>query len=311
MSRRGWVLFLVMGVVWGIPYLLIKVVVEDVPPATMVFLRTALATLLLLPVALARGVLRPVLPHWRPVLVFAVIEMCIPWLMLGYAEQHLSSSLAGLLVAAVPLVGAVLVKATGHEHIGLRRVAGLLVGFAGVAVLVGFDVETSSPWPVVAMAVVACGYAVGPLVLDRHLSHLPNLGVVTSSLAITCVAFLPAGLAQWPAEAPGADTWLSLAGLAVICTAVAFLLVIELVAEVGPARTTVITYVNPVVAVALGWAVLDERVTAATGVGFLLILVGSIVGTRREEPTTVAAAVDGAGAQAGRTTAPDGVSSTT
>ena len=140
MSRRGWVLFLVMGVVWGIPYLLIKVVVEDVPPATMVFLRTALATLLLLPVALARGVLRPVLPHWRPVLVFAVIEMCIPWLMLGYAEQHLSSSLAGLLVAAVPLV-AVLVKATGHEHIGLRRVAGSLVGSL-VAVLVGFDVET-------------------------------------------------------------------------------------------------------------------------------------------------------------------------
>src|SRR5690606_38375588 len=186
----------------------------------------------LLPVALARGVLRPVLPHWRRGLVFAVIEMCIPWLMLGYAAQHLSSSLAGLLVAAVPLVGAVLVKATGHEHIGLRRGAGLLVGFAGVAVLVGFDVETSSPWPGVATGGVACGYAVGPLVLDRHLSEVPDLGVVTSSRAIAGVASLPAGLAQWPAAAPSADTWLSLAGLAVICTAVAFLLVIELVAEV-------------------------------------------------------------------------------
>src|SRR5690606_37247883 len=110
------------------------------------------------------GALRPVLSHWRPLLVYSAVELCLPWLMLGYAEQHLSSSLAGLLVAAVPLVGAVLVKVTGHEQMGLRRVAGLLVGFAGVAALVGFDVETSSPWPVAAMGLVAFGYALGPLV---------------------------------------------------------------------------------------------------------------------------------------------------
>ncbi|MFS8482704.1 MAG: EamA family transporter [Acidimicrobiia bacterium] len=283
MSRRGWVLFLAMGVIWGIPYLLIKVAVEEVAPASLVFARTALAALLLLPIAAARGALRPVLSHWRPLLVYSAVELCLPWLMLGYAEQHLSSSLAGLLVAAVPLVGAVLVKVTGHEQMGLRRVAGLLVGFAGVAALVGFDVETSSPWPVAAMGLVAFGYALGPLVLVRHLAHLPSLGVVTASLVVTCLAYLPVGLAQWPDEAPGGDTWLALAGLAVICTALAFLVFFELVAEVGPSRSTVITYVNPVVALFLGWAVLDERITVVTGLGFALILVGSIVATQREE----------------------------
>jgi drug/metabolite transporter (DMT)-like permease len=295
MSRRGWALFAAMSVIWGIPYMLIKVAVEDVSPAAMVFARTGIATLLLLPLATARGLLRPLVPHWRPLLVYSAVELCIPWLMLGYAEQHLSSSLTGLLVAAVPLVGAVLVKVTGHEHMGLRRVVGLLVGFAGVAALVGFDVDAASPWPVVAVGVVAVCYALGPLILARRLSHLPSLGVVAASLVITFTIYVPFGLAQWPDRAPGGDTWLALAGLAVVCTAVAFLVFFELVAEVGPARSTVITYVNPAVALVLGVLVLDERITLATAAGFALILLGSVLATQRErgpavEPQPAAAA---------------------
>jgi drug/metabolite transporter (DMT)-like permease len=282
MSRRGWALFLTMGVIWGIPYLLIKVAIEDLPPPALVLARCTLATILLLPLAAARGLLRPLVPYWRPLLVYTVIEICLPWVLLGRAEQELSSSLTGLLVAAVPLVGAVLVKMTGHETLSSRRVVGLCVGFAGVAALVGFDVGASSPVAVGAVGIVAICYAVGPLILARSLAHLPSLGVVAASLAISAVLYLPFGLWAWPSEAPDGDTWLAVVGLAVVCTAVAFLLFFQLIAEVGPARSTVITYVNPAVALALGVVVLDEHVTVATGVGFALILVGSVLSTQRE-----------------------------
>ncbi|MDD9370142.1 MAG: DMT family transporter [Acidimicrobiales bacterium] len=304
MSRRGWALFIAMGVIWGIPYLLIKVAVEDLSPSTLVLARTGLASLLLLPLAAGRGLLRPVLPYWRPLLAYSVVEICLPWVLVGYAEQHLSSSQTGLLVAAVPLVGAVLVKATGQEVMGSRRVVGLLVGFAGVAALVGFDVGTSSPGPVAAVGLVAFFYALGPLILSRHLAHLPSLGVVTASLLVTAVIYIPFGVGQWPDHAPGGDTVLAVIVLAVVCTAIAFLVFFELIAEVGPARSTVITYVNPAVALVLGVLVLDEHVTVATGAGFALILLGSVLATRREAPPTEAPPADlahGRSAAAGET----------
>jgi drug/metabolite transporter (DMT)-like permease len=277
-------LFLAMGVIWGIPYLLIKVAVEDLPPASLVLARTALASVLLVPLAAGRGLLRPLVPFWKPLLVYTLIEICAPWILLGYAETQLSSSLTGLLVAAVPLVAAVLVKVTGHEPMSAARVVGLLVGFCGVAVLVGFDVGASRPGPVLAVGLVSICYALGPLILARHLSHLPSLGVVAASLLVAFVLYLPAGIARWPAEAPDAETWWAVVGLAVICTAVAFILFFELIAEVGPARSTVITYVNPAVALTLGVIVLDEQFTVATAIGFALILAGSVLSTRRDRP---------------------------
>jgi drug/metabolite transporter (DMT)-like permease len=282
MSRRGWALFIAMGVIWGIPYMLIKVAVEEMSPSSLVLARTTLATLLLLPLAAARGHLRPLVPYWRPLLVYTLIEICAPWILLGYAEQDLSSSLTGLLVAAVPLVGAVLVKVTGHEPMSPQRVVGLLVGFAGVAALVGFDVGASSMTAVGAVGLVSICYALGPLILARHLAELPSLGVVAASLLIAAVIYIPFGVGQWPAEAPSADAWWAVVGLAVVCTAVAFIVFFELIAEVGPARSTVITYINPAVALVLGAVVLDERITAATGVGFVLILAGSVLSTQRE-----------------------------
>ncbi|HKY67700.1 MAG TPA: DMT family transporter [Acidimicrobiales bacterium] len=282
MSRRGWVLFLAMGAIWGIPYLLIKVAIEDLSPAALVFARSGLATLLLVPLAAARRLLRPLLPAWKPLLLYTFVEICIPWVLLGKAEQQLSSSLTGLLVAAVPLVGAVLVTVTGEDSLGARRVAGLLLGFAGVAALVGFDVGASNAGAVAAVGGVAICYAVGPMILARTLSDLPSLGVVAGSLAITAVFYLPFGLASWPDQAPDGDTWLAVVALAVICTAVAFIVFFELIAEVGPARSTVITYLNPAVALVLGAVVLDEEITFTTGVGFALILVGSVLATSRD-----------------------------
>jgi drug/metabolite transporter (DMT)-like permease len=289
MTRRGAVLFAAMGVIWGIPYLLIKVAVEELSPSTLVLARTAVATIILLPVALARGQLPEVLRSWRPVVAFAVVEIMAPWLLLGVAEQHLSSSLTGLLIAGVPLVGAVLAVVTrSDDRLDRRRVAGLLLGFAGVAALVGFEVGGGDVGAVLAVAVVVVCYAVGPLILSRWLSHLPGLGVITMSLAITALVYLPLGLAQAPSSWPSTKVVLAVCGLAVVCTAVAFLVFFALIAEIGPTRSTVITYVNPAVAVLLGVTLLDEDFTAATAVGFVLILAGSVLATRRAAVATPA-----------------------
>lgn len=282
MSRRGWLLFVAMCVIWGIPYLLIKVAIDELAPSTLVLARTALATLLLLPIALARGHLRPLLPRWRPLLAFALVEICVPWLLLGFAEQHISSSLTGLLVAAVPLVGAVLARfSADHEPLGARRTAGLLAGIAGVAALVGFEVGATDVRAVLAVGVVAVCYAVGPVILSRSLRNLPGLAVIAVSLGVAALLYVPAGLAQAPHHWPSAKVVGAVLVLAVVCTAVAFLVFFQLIAEVGPARSTVITYVNPAVAVLLGVLVLDESFTVATAVGFVLILGGSVLATGR------------------------------
>jgi len=287
-SRRGWVLFLAMGVIWGVPYLLIKVAVEEIEPSFLVLARTLLAGLLLLPLALARGHLRGLTAAWAPILAFAVVEVCIPWLLLGVAEQRLSSSLTGLLIAAVPLVGAVLAWGGAAHLVGRPddqpdavRAAGLLVGLAGVGALVGFEVGSGDVAAVAAVAAVAVCYAVGPLILARWLSDRPGLGVITASMLVSAVLYLPVGLVQAPAGWPAAEVVWSVLGLAVVCTALAFVVFFALIAEVGPTRSTVITYLNPAVALVLGVLVLDEAFTAATATGFALILAGSVLATRR------------------------------
>jgi drug/metabolite transporter (DMT)-like permease len=281
MSRRGWVLFGAMCLIWGVPYLLIKVAVGELEPTTLVLGRTGIGAAMLLPVAFARGQVRPVLARWRPLLAFAVVEMAVPWVLLGFAEQRLSSSVTGLLLAAIPLVAAALARyGPKKERLAARRLVGLLVGIGGVAALVGFEVG-GNVVAVLALAVVVLGYALGPVILDRWLTGVPSLGVVSLALAACAVIYLPAGLIQAPVHWPAAKVTWSVVGLAVLCTAIAFLVFFALIAEVGPVRATVITYVNPAVAVLLGVLVLDERFTVATGVGFVLILAGSVLATAR------------------------------
>ena len=177
MSRKGWLLFIALCVIWGIPYLLIRVAVRELPPPALIFLRTAPAALLLVPLALHRGELRPLLARWRWVAGYTVVEIALPWLLLAHAEVRISSSLAGLVVGAVPLIAAVLYRALGAgEQFDARRVAGLLVGFAGVAALVGIDVAGSDPLAVAEMLVVAVCYASGPLIISRPSGRTPHPG---------------------------------------------------------------------------------------------------------------------------------------
>ncbi len=285
MSRRGWTLFLAMCLIWGLPYLFIRIAVEHVSPGGLVFFRTALAALMLLPLALARHEVRDVLAHWRPLLAFSVIEIMIPWVLLGHAETEISSSLAGLLVAAVPLFGALAFLLTPHaEKFSPVQLGGLFLGFAGVACLVGLDIGHLSVLPIVEMLGVAVCYAAGPLILARWLSDLPGLGVMACALTLTAVVFTPIGIRDWPSSVP-AEAWLSIVVLALICTALAFVVFLRLIAEAGPTRSTVITYVNPAVAITLGVLLLDEEITTGMVVGFPLILIGCVLaaGAARRE----------------------------
>jgi drug/metabolite transporter (DMT)-like permease len=279
-TRRGWLLFIALGVIWGIPYLLIKVAVRDLSPASLVFLRTAIGAALLLPVVVRRGNARALLAHWRPIVLFTVVELAIPWLLLSDAERHVTSSLAGLFMASVPLVGAVLARVTGrHEPLGARRVAGLFVGLGGVVALLGLDLGSGDARAIVELSIVALGYAIGPMIVARRLADLPTLDVVAAALTLCAVGYIPFGVAGLPPLFPGWGTVGAVVVLGVACTALAFLLFFELIAEVGPIRATVVTYVNPAVAIAAGVAILGEPFTAGTAVGFVLILAGSWLAT--------------------------------
>jgi drug/metabolite transporter (DMT)-like permease len=276
------VLFASMCVIWGLPYLMIRVAVRELTPSTLVFGRTAIASVLLVPAAAYRRELRSLLAVWWPLLLYTVIEIAIPWLLLARAETKLTSSLTGLLIAAVPLVGAVVVRLTGErESMGARRWSGLLIGIAGVGALVGLDLGSVSALPVAEVGAVAVCYAIGPIILFRSLADVPPLGVVAGSLLLAALAYAPLGIAQAPTSMPRASVVLSVIGLAVICTALAFIIFLALIAEVGPVRATVITYVNPAVAAILGVSILGEKVTAGMGVGFVLVLAGCFLATGR------------------------------
>ena len=282
MTRRAWILFLAMGLIWGIPYLLIKVAVGELNPVTLVFFRTALGALLLLPLAAARNGLRPLLPLWKFVIAYTLAEVALPWVLLSDAERHLTSSLTGLLIAAVPFVGVILSRLTGAaDRFDTRRLVGLVVGFLGVAALVGLDVSGSDLTAIGELGLVAIGYAVGPMIIARRLAGVPGIGVVAVSLALPAIAYAPFALTHLPGTVPAPQVWLAIAILGVVCTALAFLVFFALIAEAGSVRATMVTYVNPAVALALGVALLHEPFTVGAAVGFLLILGGLFLATRR------------------------------
>ena len=287
MSRRGWVLFAAMSVIWGIPYLLIKVAVGGVPVPVLVLARVGIGAALLLPVALRRRELGILRPHWRWLAAFAAVEIITPWLLLSEAERRLSSSMSGLLVASVPIVVVVLGRLTGGtERLTAVRWTGLLAGLGGVALLAGPTAAGGNALSIAEVLLVAVCYATGPLIASRKLGDLPPLGMTAVCLGLASVVYAPLAALTWPAAMPSWRVLGALAALAVVCTAAAFPLFFRLIAEAGPARASVITYVNPAVAVTLGVSVLGERFTPAMAGAFALILGGSVLATRSGERRT-------------------------
>jgi len=304
------VLFAAMSVIWGVPYLLIKVAVGGVPVPVLVLARVGIGAALLLPLALRQRQLGALRPYWRWLAAFALAEIIVPWLLLSEAERRLSSSMTGLLVASVPIIVVVLAMLTGGtgrqttgrqttgrqttgrqttgrqttERVSAIRWAGLLAGLGGVALLVGPTAAGGDAWSVIEVLCVALCYATGPLIASRKLNDLPPLEMTAVCLAFATIVYTPVAALTWPSSMPSWQVLAALAGLAVVCTAAAFVLFFRLIAEVGPARASVITYINPAVAVALGVSVLGERFTLTMACAFALILGGSVLATRSGQP---------------------------
>jgi len=260
---------------------LTRVAVRQVDPATLVFFRTAPAVLLLLPWVVANGQFRVVFTRLRWVLAFTVCEYAIPWLLMSSAEKRIDSSTAALLVATVPIVLAVLHRfSPAHEKIGPKRATGLIIGALGVATLVGVSLDSSSSLGILEMGAVVLGYSIGPLIIAARLSDLPSPGVIGVSMGFVALAYLPYAAFHMPTHlAPTVISSITI--LSLVCTLTAFLVFFALIREVGPARSTVVTYVNPAVAIVLGVILLGEPVTAGLIAGFPMIIVGSILATGR------------------------------
>lgn len=287
MSRKGLLLFLGVGIAWGMPYFFIAVALHGFSTVSIVWLRVAIAVAILLPLAIRQGVLRPALRAWPWVVAFAVLEMVGPWYFITEAERSISSSLVGLLITTVPFIAAFVVGLRGDRSAWHpKTVAGLFIGLAGVIALVGLDVfsGTIALVPVILVLLAAVGYAVAPIIANDKMSDVPTLGVVTLSLIVVVIVYaLPAAFSL-PADiaaGPTLSEWLSVAFLGVVASAVSFLMFFALIKEIGPARATLITYVNLLVAMILGVLFLQEPITAGIVVGLPLVVIGSYLASQR------------------------------
>jgi drug/metabolite transporter (DMT)-like permease len=288
-SARAWTLFAAMSLIWGVPYLFIKVAVDhDVPPAFVAWSRVALGALVLLPIAWRTGALRGLARRRGWLVAFALFEIAIPFPLISYGEVHVSSSVTAILIAALPLVvAAITLRVEPEERVSAPRLAGLLAGLAGVVLLVGVDIVGSRDELVGALCILIAtlGYAIGPMIIRHRLSALDPRGVSAVALALGAVILAPA-LAVTPLHAaPPARALIAVAVLGIVCSALGFVLFFALIVEAGPTRATVITYVNPAVAVLLGVLVLGEHLGAASLAGLALILAGSWTATGGRLPS--------------------------
>ncbi len=287
MSKRGWVLFLMMAIIWGIPYLLIRVAVRQLDPGVVVFLRTGPASLLLIPLVTIRRQWSDVVRHFGWIVVFGVVEFGVPWFLMSTAEEHITSSLTSLLICGVPLLSVVVQRLRRGEHIETRRYLGLAIGACGVAFLVGLDLSGGTLTWIAMMALVCVGYTFGPMILATKLADVPGAAVTCGATGVVALAWAPWALTHWPSHVSG-ETWSSIATLSVVCTAGAFVVFSALVKEVGSTRAVVVTYVNTAVAVILGIVGLHEALTAGIMVGFPLVIVGCVIATSRPRPALAA-----------------------
>jgi len=283
-TLRGWITFVTLCIFWGIPYFFIKLALHDLSPAFVAWSRVTLGAAALLPVAWHRGVLGTVLKHKVAVIVFAVSELVIPFWMIPMGERWISSSLAGILVATCPLVIVIIAPLFGvREVMNARRWLGFTVGFVGVIVLLGLDTNVhGGQWLGIACLIAAIiGYAVGPLVVQKYLRGVDELGSLAASLVVASLVLLPAAMLSRPVDMPSALSIASIVVLGLICTAIALLLYFYLIHEAGAARSSVVAYVSPAIAAILGVAVLHEQMGVGTVIGLALILLGSWLSTGR------------------------------
>lgn len=284
MTKSGWGTFAVLGFLWGIPYFFLKVAVEEMSPSSIVFLRVLIGAIVLLPIALKRKTFYIARQYWPLLLLYTVTELIGPWYLITNAEQKITSGLAGLLIATVPIWSAILASIFGDHTVWHKsRLFGLIIGFIGVVAVVGIE-SLSGRQDMISIGMVlvaAMGYAYAINMVNRRIPQVPGLALNTWAMIITSFVYLPFAIISWPKETPSIEAIGSVLGLGILCTAVAFILFFKLVAEVGPPRASLITYLNTAVAVVLGVILLGEPLTLGIALGLPLVLIGSYFASRK------------------------------
>jgi drug/metabolite transporter (DMT)-like permease len=276
------------GVFWGLPYFFIVWALESFSTPSIVFARTLLGALILIPYAIKVGGIKPALRSWPYVVLFAVLEMVVPWWLITEAGKHISSGLSGLLVATVPFFAVAILAIFLKDRTALRPVplTGMIIGFVGVVALVGVDSFLGNIQPLWVGAVVlgSIGYAIAPIMANIKISHVPTSGVIGLSMALVAIVYTPAAMAELPAElaaGPTTHAWIALVVLGLVCSALAFVIFFELLKEIGPAKASLITYLNTAVALLLGTLFLAEPVTPGLLLGIPLISLGLYLSAKK------------------------------
>jgi drug/metabolite transporter (DMT)-like permease len=284
LTKTGWGTFALLGFLWGIPYLFLKIAVEEMSPSSIVFLRVLIGAIVLLPIALKRKTFYIARQYWPLLLLYTVTELIGPWYLITNAEQKITSGLTGLLVATVPIWAAILASIFGDHTVWHKsRLFGLIIGFIGVVAVVGIE-SLSGRQDMISIGMVlvaAMGYAYAINMVNRRIPQVPGLALNTWAMIITSIVYLPFAIISWPKETPSIEAIGSVLGLGILCTAVAFILFFKLVAEVGPPRASLITYLNTAVAVVLGVILLGEPLTLGIALGLPLVLIGSYFASRK------------------------------
>jgi drug/metabolite transporter (DMT)-like permease len=281
--------FVLVGILWGIPYLLMKVAVEDFPPAAVVAGRTLIGAAILIPVALYRKKFKGAVLGFKYVAFYALMEMIGPWILITTAEQKINSGLAGLLVSTVPIFATIITSLRGdHSVWQFKRIIGIIVGFIGLILVVGIEslTGTSDPLSIAMVIVAAMGYSYAVIMVTSNLPLVDGIAINGLAMAITSVFWAPVAIAQWPSSI-SLDSALSLVALGVLSTAFAFILFFKLMEEIGPARGSLVTYLNTAVAVVLGVIILREPLTAGIIIGLPLVLVGSYLASRKVQEKAI------------------------
>lgn len=287
MSRRGWFLFILVGFLWGIPYLFIKVAVDPengFSPATVVFLRTAIGAAILLPIAIKQKQLIPSIKGIKYVAFYALLEMIGPWILIGTAEQKISSGLAGLLVASVPIWATIFASIRGDKTVWHHtRLIGIVIGFIGLIAVVGIESITgyADPLSIAMVLIASIGYAYAVMMVQGALPHVSGIAINAVAMAITALFYLPFTVAQWPTHEISQEAIGAVIGLGVLSTGAAFVAFFALASIIGVARGSLVTYLNTAFAVVLGIIILNEPLTFGILLGLPLVLIGSYLASRK------------------------------
>jgi drug/metabolite transporter (DMT)-like permease len=290
MSRRALFHFAVSGLFWGIPYLLMKVAVRDIEPAVIVCGRVLIGAAILIPIAIHQKVLMDAIRGWRYVLPYAFFEMMIPWILITNAEKQISSGLAGLLIATVPIWSTIFASMSGDKTVWhSKRLVGMLVGFFGLIGLVGYEsiIGSSDPLSIAMMLIAAISYSYAVNMISQKLPDVSGIAINGLAMVFTSLAYAPLMIVQFPeVSTVSKESAASLLALGVFSTALAFISFFIVLKEIGPARASIGTYVNTAVAVVLGVMILSEPLTIGIIIGLPLVMIGSFLASRKPSVTT-------------------------